>query len=583
MRTILFCLLRHQPDIGHGAHGGDVEGTVLLAIRNHLLVDAGVAAVRDHGLRVMPCVLRGPHLAGVPDHGGHGRIDDDVARHVEVGDAPVGVDHGQLGALGVRGLDVRLDGVALPLGQLPDLAVEVAEAVVGVHAERLEGRSVLLEDVLEEDGDHVAEHDGVGHLHHRGLEMQRPQGVLVAGLQLLLIELLQRLDAHDAGVNDLAWQKGSLGLQDLRALSRDKLDADAADLLHHRGLLAGEEVAVGHVGHVRLRVRGPRPDLVRMLLRVGLDGLRRAAVRVTLAEHRVHGATKDLGVPHVVVDLLLRLGVHGVVRHRVALGLKLLDGSYELRHRRGDVRELDDAGRGILRELAHPIQVVIDALLQGQGIGEVGQDAACEGDVLFQDLDVAHAAERAEHGQQGVGGEHGSLVGVGVNYLHVWDAELDVVAVPVRPLHDPELGTLGQLVEPLRELDRAILVFVELHKELVHVDLASWEVQLLQGSPKLLGVQRTASVAVVPRKGLRQDRELLLGGLSSCLNLLRDLAEAAGRWCDDGSRLPELGLRDRRRQLARWTRECPAANCPSACWARQHLLALPLIEVTHKF
>ena len=44
-------------------------------------------------------------------------------RDVEVGDALVGVDHGQGGARGVDGLDVGLDRGALGFGQLVELGV----------------------------------------------------------------------------------------------------------------------------------------------------------------------------------------------------------------------------------------------------------------------------------------------------------------------------------------------------------------------------------------------------------------------------------------------------------------------------
>src|SRR5690606_1766866 len=103
--TILLGLLGHQADVRHAAHGGRVEGAVGLAVLDHGLVHAGVAAVRNHGLGVLQLAFGVPHLAGVADHGRHGGVDDHIAGHVQVGDALVGVDHGQLGAGGVDGLD----------------------------------------------------------------------------------------------------------------------------------------------------------------------------------------------------------------------------------------------------------------------------------------------------------------------------------------------------------------------------------------------------------------------------------------------------------------------------------------------
>ena len=97
----------------------------------------------------MPCGV--PHLAAGADHGGHGGIDDDVARDVEVGDALVGVHHGEGGAVGVGGLDVGLDLGFFVGGQLVDFRDEVAEAVVEIDAEFLEGGGVFGDEVLEED------------------------------------------------------------------------------------------------------------------------------------------------------------------------------------------------------------------------------------------------------------------------------------------------------------------------------------------------------------------------------------------------------------------------------------------------
>ena len=53
-------------------------------------------------------------MAGLADHGRHGGVDDDVAGDVQAGNALVGVDHGERGALREDGVDVgaQLERVA---------------------------------------------------------------------------------------------------------------------------------------------------------------------------------------------------------------------------------------------------------------------------------------------------------------------------------------------------------------------------------------------------------------------------------------------------------------------------------------
>ena len=94
--------LGHQADVRDGAHGGRVEGAVGAAVVDDHLVDAGVAAVREDGERVGFLAVAAPHVAGAADHGRHGGVHDHVGGDVQVGDALVGIDHGQLGAV-VRG------------------------------------------------------------------------------------------------------------------------------------------------------------------------------------------------------------------------------------------------------------------------------------------------------------------------------------------------------------------------------------------------------------------------------------------------------------------------------------------------
>src|SRR5690625_2883192 len=99
MAAVLFGGLRHQAHIGHGPDRGRVQCTVLARIIDRGLVDTGVRAVGNYGERVGRGTVRAPHLAAAAYHGGHGRVDNHVGGHVQVGDPTVGIDHGHGGTL----------------------------------------------------------------------------------------------------------------------------------------------------------------------------------------------------------------------------------------------------------------------------------------------------------------------------------------------------------------------------------------------------------------------------------------------------------------------------------------------------
>ena len=94
-----------SPMLGVRAHPGRVERAVLLAVLDGLGVQRGVRVVGDHELGVLRLSVRIPHLARGADRRRHRCVDDHVARHVEVGDPPRGVDHGQRRLVHVGGVD----------------------------------------------------------------------------------------------------------------------------------------------------------------------------------------------------------------------------------------------------------------------------------------------------------------------------------------------------------------------------------------------------------------------------------------------------------------------------------------------
>ena len=118
VRAVLLGLLRHQPDVRRRAHRRRVERAVLPAVVDGLGVERRVGRVRDDELGVLLLAVGVPHLPGRADRGRHRRVDDDVARHVQVGDAAVGVDHRDRRAGGDRGLDTALVASGCALSRL---------------------------------------------------------------------------------------------------------------------------------------------------------------------------------------------------------------------------------------------------------------------------------------------------------------------------------------------------------------------------------------------------------------------------------------------------------------------------------
>ncbi|MDT4821674.1 hypothetical protein FQZ97_548590 [compost metagenome] len=417
VRAVLFGLLGHEADVGHGAHGLGVEGAVPLAEVDDLLVDAGEGRFGHHGLDVLQAAVGAPHLAAVADHGGHGGVHDHVVGRVEVGDALGRVDHGQLGAAFVAGVQVALDLVLRALGQRGDLVVQVDHAVVDVDAQLVEQLAVFLEGFLVEDLHAVAEHDGVRDLHHGGLDVQREHDAgLVRVFDFLFIEGQQGLLAHEHGVDDLAVEQGDLGLEhDGLAALGEQFHLDVAGAVQRHGLFAVIEVAAVHVRDVRARGLAPLGHAVRVLAGVFLHGAGRAAVGVAFAQHGVHGAAGALVVARADVLVLVRGRVLRVVGDLVALALQFLDGRLELRHRGADVGQLDDVGFRLERELAQLGQVVGHLLVVAQELGELAQDAGGHRDVARRHVDAGRSREGAHDGQEGVGRQQGRLVGEGVD------------------------------------------------------------------------------------------------------------------------------------------------------------------------
>mmetsp|Transcript_56344 Transcript_56344/g.146889 ORF Transcript_56344/g.146889 Transcript_56344/m.146889 type:complete len:287 (+) Transcript_56344:1548-2408(+) len=284
---------------------------------------------------------------------------------MEIRDPAMRVHHGDSPTFVVGRHDISLDGLLLRLRQCGDLLVDIAEAVVGVHAELREGLRVLGEDILEVNLHAMTEHDRIRHLHHRRLQVKREEHTRGLGLlDRLLIEVTEELAIHEGAVQHLPGLKWQLLLQHrLRAIVSQQLDASLASLGDAHGALVRVEVPVLHAPHHRLGFGGPLAHRVRVTEGVLLHRDRSAAVRVALAQHGVHSAAEHLAVAGLDVLLLLALWLLRVVGHGEALRLELPNALLQLRDGRADVRQLDDVGLPALRQLTELREDVAGALL----------------------------------------------------------------------------------------------------------------------------------------------------------------------------------------------------------------------------
>ena len=410
--------LGHEADVGDGAHGLRIERAVLAAEVDDGLIDAGVGGIRDDGEGVLEFPGGIPHLPGGADHGGHRGIDDHVGRDVKVGDALVGVDHGERGAVFVSLGNVRLDLRFLVGGEGLDFCDEIAEAVVVVDAEGGERLAVFRDEIAEENFHGVAENDRVADLHHGGFHVEGEQDTGVFRLGDLLVEKDgESVLREESSVQDLTGEERGGFLEDgYGAIGGDEFDLRVGGGGDGDGFLVGEEIALPcHRADAGLRVLAPCAHGVRVLAGVFLDGFRRAAVGVALAEDGVDGGAHDLRVTGAGFLVLIGGRVFRESRDGETFALKFGDGLLELRDGGGNVGELDDVRVRAEGHRAEFGQMVGDLLIHGEKIGELGEDAAGEGDVARFHKDASRFREGLDDGEERVGRERGRLVGLGVD------------------------------------------------------------------------------------------------------------------------------------------------------------------------
>ena len=109
---------------------------------------------------------------------------------MEVGNTLGRVHHRQFWAVGVAGVQVGLDFIAQRLRQGGDLFVKIGHAIVDIDADFVKQLAVLLKRVAVENFHAVTKHNGVRHLHHGGLDVQREHHACFIGIvNFLFVEI----------------------------------------------------------------------------------------------------------------------------------------------------------------------------------------------------------------------------------------------------------------------------------------------------------------------------------------------------------------------------------------------------------
>ena len=154
----------------------------------------------------------------------------------------------------VSRFNVSLDFRLLFARKILDASQQIAEPVVRIGADLIEGSGVLFEDVGEEGAHRMTEDNRVRHLHHGRFEMHGQQNIFLLRIgNLSGEEFPQRFAAHDRRVNDFPGLQSQQVLQDRdTAVLSDQLDSNGVGFSHHVRLFAAKEVTVTHRGNVSL-------------------------------------------------------------------------------------------------------------------------------------------------------------------------------------------------------------------------------------------------------------------------------------------------------------------------------------------
>ena len=162
----------------------------------------------------MELTIRAPHLSGRAQGCRHGRINDDIAGHVQVGDPAVRIYHRHIRPCAVNRLQVRFNGCPLLSVKRLNFGIDIANAIVGVHTKLSKLLAVFFKDVSIVNLHGMAKDYRVRNLHHRGFQVQGHQHTLILRILNLRFEkLAQVLHAHAGSIDNLTGLQSDIVLK----------------------------------------------------------------------------------------------------------------------------------------------------------------------------------------------------------------------------------------------------------------------------------------------------------------------------------------------------------------------------------
>ncbi len=289
VRSILLCLFCHKTDVWHRSHCGRVERSVFDTVFDGRLIKRCVAMIGNDKFCIALFAVRAPHLAGCPDGGRHGGIDDNITRYMQVCYTFIGIDHRDGGTFFINRFDIGLDLRLFFRRQTFYFCIKIAKSVSDINLEFFDKIGMFVKNILIENLDRMPENYRVGDLHHRGFHMKRKKNTFCFCIfDLFFKKSGQAVFAHERGINHLTSKERHVIFKNGDVtLAIDKLYFRFGRLFECDRFFVGKKIAAGHGGNMRFGIRFPFTHRMRMFAGITFHRARCAPIRISFTQNRI--------------------------------------------------------------------------------------------------------------------------------------------------------------------------------------------------------------------------------------------------------------------------------------------------------